>query len=306
MPEIAPSTSLPETDIPDLSVVVASVNGWDVLGPTLEALDAQPERDRIEVIVVDAARGRGPRAAARAPASRRADRVRPPADPEAAAPRGLPRAGPDRGHPRGPRAGRARLGGLGPGSAPGPLGGGRRGGRERPERAGQLGRLLLRIHPLHGAGRRGRGRRPSRKQHRLQAAPPDASRPRPGHAASGSRGSTTASASTGSRWPRPTPWSSTTSSRSASAYFLVQRYHFARSYAGMRRVDQSSPRGDSSTAFGSLALPALLMAPDHADGRPEAAAPGPVRAGLAPGGAVPDGRGRGRDDRLSLRAGIEP
>ena len=57
MPEIAPSTSLPETDIPDLSVVVASVNGWDVLGPTLEALDAQPGRDRIEVIVVDALGG---------------------------------------------------------------------------------------------------------------------------------------------------------------------------------------------------------------------------------------------------------
>lgn len=57
MPEFAPSTSLPETDIPDLSVVVASVNGWDVLGPTLEALDAQPGRDRIEVIVVDALGG---------------------------------------------------------------------------------------------------------------------------------------------------------------------------------------------------------------------------------------------------------
>ena len=57
MPEFTPSTSLPETDIPDLSVVVASVNGWDVLGPTLEALDAQPGRDRIEVIVVDALGG---------------------------------------------------------------------------------------------------------------------------------------------------------------------------------------------------------------------------------------------------------
>ncbi|MBV8076319.1 MAG: glycosyltransferase, partial [Planctomycetaceae bacterium] len=57
MPEFTPSTSLPETDMPDLSVVVASVNGWDVLGPTLEALDAQPGRDRIEVIVVDALGG---------------------------------------------------------------------------------------------------------------------------------------------------------------------------------------------------------------------------------------------------------
>jgi hypothetical protein len=41
-------------ETPALSVVVASVNGWDVLGPTLDALDAQPERDRIEVIVVEA------------------------------------------------------------------------------------------------------------------------------------------------------------------------------------------------------------------------------------------------------------
>jgi hypothetical protein len=42
---------------PALSVVVASVNGWDVLGPTLAALDAQPERDRMEVVVVDAVGG---------------------------------------------------------------------------------------------------------------------------------------------------------------------------------------------------------------------------------------------------------
>jgi hypothetical protein len=38
---------------PELSVIVASVNGWHVLEPTLEALDAQPERDRMEVIVVE-------------------------------------------------------------------------------------------------------------------------------------------------------------------------------------------------------------------------------------------------------------
>jgi hypothetical protein len=42
---------------PALSVVVASVNGWDVLGPTLSSLDALPERDRMEVIVVDAVGG---------------------------------------------------------------------------------------------------------------------------------------------------------------------------------------------------------------------------------------------------------
>ena len=42
---------------PELSVVIASVNGWEVLGPTLRALDAQPGRDRIEIVVVDAVGG---------------------------------------------------------------------------------------------------------------------------------------------------------------------------------------------------------------------------------------------------------
>ncbi len=38
---------------PDLSVVIASVNGLGVLEPTLDALDALPERQRTEVIVVE-------------------------------------------------------------------------------------------------------------------------------------------------------------------------------------------------------------------------------------------------------------
>lgn len=42
---------------PDLSVVVASVNGWEVLEPTLRALDAQAERGIMEIIVVDAVGG---------------------------------------------------------------------------------------------------------------------------------------------------------------------------------------------------------------------------------------------------------
>ncbi len=42
-------------------------------------------------------------------------------------------------------------------------------------------------------------------------------------------------------------------------YFLVQRFHFSRSYAGMRRVDQSVLKR-LVYGFGSLALPALLMA----------------------------------------------
>ena len=38
---------------PELSVVVASVSGCEMLELTLKALDAQPERDRMEVIVVE-------------------------------------------------------------------------------------------------------------------------------------------------------------------------------------------------------------------------------------------------------------
>ena len=49
-------------EAPALSVVVASVNGWSMLGPTLRALDAQPERSRMEVIVVEAVGGETRRA----------------------------------------------------------------------------------------------------------------------------------------------------------------------------------------------------------------------------------------------------
>ncbi|MDB5353273.1 MAG: glycosyl transferase [Planctomycetota bacterium] len=45
------------TSAPALSVVIASVNGWDVLGATLSSLDALPERSRMEVIVVEAVGG---------------------------------------------------------------------------------------------------------------------------------------------------------------------------------------------------------------------------------------------------------
>ena len=38
---------------PELSVVIASVNGWETLKATLDALDAQPERPRMEIVVVD-------------------------------------------------------------------------------------------------------------------------------------------------------------------------------------------------------------------------------------------------------------
>jgi hypothetical protein len=38
---------------PAISVVIASVNGWSLLGPTLRALDALPERGKMEIIVVE-------------------------------------------------------------------------------------------------------------------------------------------------------------------------------------------------------------------------------------------------------------
>lgn len=55
---------MPEVEIrvqdetPDLTVVIASVNGRHVLEPTLDALDDLPERDGIEVIVVETLGGK--------------------------------------------------------------------------------------------------------------------------------------------------------------------------------------------------------------------------------------------------------
>ncbi len=53
MVDRAPSRVRYRDEAPELSVVVAAVNGPGVLDPTLDALDAQPSRDRMEVIVVD-------------------------------------------------------------------------------------------------------------------------------------------------------------------------------------------------------------------------------------------------------------
>jgi hypothetical protein len=53
----AVSDAYPADDTPALSVVIASVNGWHMLGPTLRSLDALPERGRMEVVVVEAVGG---------------------------------------------------------------------------------------------------------------------------------------------------------------------------------------------------------------------------------------------------------
>src|SRR5262249_55334776 len=57
MPPPASNRSLDDVGVPDLSVVIASVNGPDVLEPTLDALDAQPQRPLMEGIVADAVGG---------------------------------------------------------------------------------------------------------------------------------------------------------------------------------------------------------------------------------------------------------
>src|SRR5579859_768244 len=50
-----PSRVSPAAANPALSVVVASVNGWNLLEPTLRSLDALPERSQMQIIVVDRA-----------------------------------------------------------------------------------------------------------------------------------------------------------------------------------------------------------------------------------------------------------
>lgn len=57
MPALAPAEPTSRIGVPDLSVVVASVNGWEVLEATLQSLDAQPERPSMEIIVVEAVGG---------------------------------------------------------------------------------------------------------------------------------------------------------------------------------------------------------------------------------------------------------
>ncbi|GAC1465710.1 MAG: hypothetical protein NVSMB9_05590 [Isosphaeraceae bacterium] len=50
---MTPVASPPCAPTPELSVVIASVNGQEMLEPTLDSLDSLPERDRMEVIVVE-------------------------------------------------------------------------------------------------------------------------------------------------------------------------------------------------------------------------------------------------------------
>jgi hypothetical protein len=239
-------------------VVVASVNGWDVLGPTLEALDAQPGRDRIEVIVVDALGGEArERLRARRPRVELIESDRRPI------PRlrhlGVCRARgrivailEDHGRVAASWAASVLEAHRGPWGA---VGGVVENGRSglvnwaaffceytpymAPVVEGEVADLpgnniaYKRPHLMRYAHVLARGKWESWINDRLRA---------DGIA----MGSTNAMVVHHIKPFR-------------LGDFLVQRYHFARSYAGMRRVDQS-PARRLVYGFGSLALPVLLMA----------------------------------------------
>jgi hypothetical protein len=247
-----------EVEVPELSVVVASVNGWEVLGPTLEALDAQPERARMEVIVVETLGG----------AVRERLRVRRPAVVLVESERLLiPRL-----RYRGVCRARGRVvailedhGRVAPDWAAtvleahrgpwGAVGGAVENGRDglvnwavyfceyapymRPVIEGEAHDLpgnniaYKRPHLLRHAQVLQQGHWESWINDRLRA-------------------DGIPIASNGAMVVHHIkPF--------RLGYFLVQRFHFARSYAGMRRVDQS-PRQRLVYGLGSLALPALLTA----------------------------------------------
>ena len=286
---------------PELSVVVASVNGWEVLEPTLRALDAQPERDRMEVIVVEARRRRGPRERLREwrPAVVLIESER----------QSIPRL-----RYRGVARTRGKVvailedhGEVAPDWAAtvleahrgpwGAVGGAVENGKDG---AGQLGRLLLRIYALHEPGCRGRNPRPAGEQHCLQATPPAPARRRLEQG----------------RWES---WINDRLRRWRSAgvdacdgrppHQAVPARLFPGSAVPLRPVVRRHEAG--RPVAGEAAHLRLWLArsagpvdgPRGPDRRLQAAAAGAGSFWLRPGGAVPDGRGVGRDDRLPVRGG---
>lgn len=249
--------SLAQDAAPQLSVVIASVNGLALLGPTLDALDAQPERARMQVIVVEAVGG-----ATREALHRREPRVEVVAvDEKSTIPalrhRGVIRARgdlvailEDHGEVEAGWASALIEAHKGPwGAVGGVVENGRTGLVDRAaffcEYAPYMGPVVegestdlpgnniayKRLHLLRHAGELEQGRWESwiNDKIRLDGVP---------------------IASTNKAVVRHIkPF--------RLGHFLTQRFHFARSYAGMRRVDQS-PAKRLVYGVGSLALPALL------------------------------------------------
>ena len=244
--------------VPELSVVIASVNGWSALAPTLDALDIASRARRMEVIVVETVGG----------GCRERLRQEYPSVVVVESPRpAIPRL-----RYQGVICATGRLVAI---------------LEDHAEVRAGLGRINPR-RPRRSVGRRGRGRRERQAglvnwavffcEYAAYMAPvaegerttcPATTSPTSGpicsgtptcwSRGSGSRGSTTAPRADG------VPIASTNAmvvrhiKPFRLGYFLVQRFHFARSYAGMRRVDQSWPKR-LVYGLGSLILPVLLTA----------------------------------------------
>ncbi len=254
MPEVAPADL---DEAADLSVVIASVNGWGVLGPTLDALDELPERDRMEVIVVETVGG----------ATRERLRQRPRVVVVEADRQPIPRL-----RYQGVLRAKGRLVAILEDHA-------------RVER--EWARSLIEAHrgpwgAVGGPVENGQGGVVNWAVYFCEYAP---------YMAPLCEGETDDLPGNNIAYKRPHllrharvldqgKWESWINDRLRAdgvpiaatntmvvrhiksfrlGYFLTQRFHFARSYAGMRRVDQSWPKR-IVYGFGSLALPALLSA----------------------------------------------
>lgn len=246
------------TTTPELSVVIASVNGWSVLEPTLDSLDALPERSAMEVIVVETV-GESVRAALRA----RRPEVRIVPSERMPIPRlryqgvtqargGLVAILEDHAHVDPGWAAALRREHDGPwGAVGGPVENGRDGIVNWAvyfcEYASYMGPVVEgETHDLPG------NNIAYKRPHLMR------------HARVLDQGRWES-------WINDQIRADGVPIRSTNAmvvrhikpfrlgYFLTQRFHFARSYAGMRRVDQSWPKR-VVYGFGSLILPAMLTA----------------------------------------------
>ena len=256
-----PIAAASRTATPALSVVIASVNGWETLGPTLDALDVQPERSRMEVLVVDTVGGdTRERLRSRFPAVEliEVDSADRPGIPELRF-QGVERSRGDlvailEDHGRVDPGWASALISAHRDASLGAVGGAVENGRdgmvnwaaffteytrymtpvvegEHPDLPGN-NIAYKRPHLLRHAGELRDGRWESWINDKLRA--------------DGVKIASTNAAVVHHIKPF------------RLVHFLVQRFHFARSYAGMRRADQSFA-ARLVYGFGSLALPALLM-----------------------------------------------